>query len=499
MSAKARQLQSSTSGCGQGKGNKVQATMKNSSIDTQSASLNLSGTSVWTEQALRERVQQDTLPVAPVTKRSMKGILVVGVLLALFAALVTALLLAVSRPHAVIKKERAVPVSVATASTSNVPLKIRSIGNVAPYSVVNITAQVSGQLTHVYFKQGQLVRKGDLLFQIDPRPYKAALDQAEGNIAKDRAQIEVAQANLAKDRAQVGQLEAGMKKDEAQLTFAGTENKRYAELVAEGAVSHEQSDQMTNNASQAAATVQADKKAIENAQAVVQADLAQIDTARGTLSADEGAVENARIQLGWTQIRSPIDGRTGSLNVYEGNNVTANSSTSLVTINQIQPIYVTVTVPEQYLADVRRAQKNGTLAMQALIEGSAADAVDGTISFIENTVNTSTGTILLRGSFANASQHLYPGQFVDVNLTIPSAGKNVVVPQRAIQMTQQGASVYVVRPDGRVAIVPVQIGQSSGETTAVTGGLASGATVVVDGQMNLSSGSLVKIQRGGTD
>jgi multidrug efflux system membrane fusion protein len=391
------------------------------------------------------------------------------------------------------KKERSVPVTVARAQLSSVPIQLRSIGNVTPYSVVNITPQVSGQLLKVCFSQGQLVKKGDLLFQIDPRPYKAALAQAEGNVAKDKALIEAARANEAKDQAQVGQLEANLSKDKSQLTYASKEKGRYTELVEEGAVSHEQSDQMTNNEEQAKAIIDADKKAIENALAVVRSDRAQIATAEGTLKADEAAAENARIQLGWTEIRSPIEGRTSSLQVYQGNVVTANTSNPIVTIAQILPIYVSVTVPEQYLNDVRRAQQSGTLSMQALIEGQKADSVRGTISFIENTVNMNTGTIMLRASFENRDMHLYPGQFVDVVITMPPAGATVVVPAHAIQTTQQGPSVYVVN-DNTVELRPVTVGQQSGENAAILEGLKSGEIVVTDGQLQLSPGAHVRIQ-----
>jgi len=393
------------------------------------------------------------------------------------------------------KKDRAFPVTVATASTGQIALDVRVIGNVVPYSVVNITPQVNGQLAKVYFKQGDFVKKGQLLFSIDPRPYQASHDQALGNVAKDKAQVEVAQANEGKDEAQIGQLTANLNKDRAQYKFSKTERGRYNDLAEEGAVSHEQSDQMSTNATEALETIRADKKAIENAKAVVKADQAQIQTAKGTLAADQGAAENTAIQLGWTQIRSPLDGRAGSLNVYEGNVVTASSGNPIVTINQVQPIYVSVTVPEQYLDNIRRAQGNGTLKMQAMIEGKKTDAVDGTISFLENAVNTNTGTIMLRAAFNNPSQKLYPGQFVDAILSMPPSGETIVVPARSIQTTQQGLSVFVVNKDNRVHLRPIEVGESKGGHTAVLKGVSAGDVVVVDGQMNLTDGILVQIQK----
>ena len=393
------------------------------------------------------------------------------------------------------KKERIVPVNASTAGIQVVPIEVHSIGNVLAFSTVNVTPQVSGQLTKVYFTQGQMVKKGDKLFEIDPRQYKAALDQAEGNVAKDKAMIQSAQANALKDNATIGQYQANLEKDKASLAYADLEKKRYASLVSQGVVSHEQSDQYNTNAATADATIQADQKTIENAKAVVQSDKAAIETAKGTLEADQGVADNARLQLSWTTIRSPMDGRTSSLNVYQGNIVNANGTQPLVSIVQIDPIYVTVTVPEQYLNDLRRAQHDGTLKMQAQIEGRKADFVDGTISFMENTVNTATGTILMRASFANSDGRLYPGQYVDVIVSMPPKGPSVTVPTRAIQNTQQGTSVYVIKPDMTVALTTVKVGQASGDLSAIQDGVKEGDIVVTDGQLQLGPGAKVRIQK----
>jgi multidrug efflux system membrane fusion protein len=392
------------------------------------------------------------------------------------------------------KKERVVPVTVATAGMQIVPIEVRTIGNVLAYSQVNVTSQVGGQLTKVYFTQGQFVKKGEPLFQIDPRQYQAAVAQAEGIVAKDRGAVESAEANLKRDKATIGQYEANLSRDRASLNFANIEKKRYALLLGQGVVSHEQADQYTTNAATAEATIQADLKNIENAQAVVMSDQAAIDTAKGTLKSDLAALDNARLQLSWTRILSPMDGRTSSLSVYEGNIVSANSNQSLVSIVQVDPIYVTVSVPEKYLNDMRRAQSEGTLKMQASLEGRRKDFVKGTISFMENTVNTANGTITLRASFENKEVKLFPGQFVDVVISMPPKGPSVTVPTRAIQTTQQGTSVYVVRPDQTVALVQVKAGQASGDLTAVQTGLAQGDIVVTDGQLQLAPGAKVKVQ-----
>ncbi|MBA4027442.1 MAG: hypothetical protein C0473_04280 [Cyanobacteria bacterium DS3.002] len=280
-------------------------------------------------------------------------------------------------------KDKIVPVLVAVAGEQALPIELRSIGNVAPFSVVNITPQVGGQLLKVHFTQGEFVKKGQLLFQIDPRSYQASLAQAEGNVARDKAQVEAAQANLARDETMIGQAYANLRRDRAQSQYTDVQVTRYAELVREGAVSKEQSDQISTSAAQAQATIDADMKMVENAKAVTRGDRAAIDTARGNLRADQGLADQARLQLSWTKIYSPLDGRTGSLNVYEGNVVSPNSSTPLVTIAQVNPIYVTVTVPEQYLNDLRRSQADGTLKIRALVEGRKAEAVKGHISFME--------------------------------------------------------------------------------------------------------------------
>ncbi len=338
----------------------------------------------------------------------------------------------------------------------------------------------------MFFSQGQYVKKGDHLFQIDPRPYEAALAQAEGNVARDQAQVQQARANLRKDMAAVGQLQANKQRDEAQAKYAGVEVGRYATLVAQGAVSHEQSDQINTNLLTAQATIDADQKAIENAQAVVNADKAAIATAKGTLDADKAAADTSRIQLGWCQISSPLDGRTSSLNVYEGNIVTANTNAALVSIAQVQPIYVNFTVPEQNLDLIRQNLSKGTLKVEAYLEGVKADSVMGNVSFLESTVNMQTGTVVLRGAFPNKDLRLFPGQFVDVVVSMPADGETVTVPAQSLQTTQQGTSVWIVNPDKSVTLVPVTVKRTRAGLAALGSGVKSGDTVVTDGQLQLT-------------
>jgi multidrug efflux system membrane fusion protein len=403
------------------------------------------------------------------------------------------------KDDAKVKKEGVVPVTVATAKSQVIPIEIRSIGNVLPYSMINVVPQVSGQLAKVNFTQGQFVKKSDLLFQIDPSPYQAAVNQAQGNVDKDAALVEQAQANMARDNAAVGQLRANKARDEAQLKFANAEMGRYLTLQKEGVVSKEQKDQIDTNGTAASATIDADQKAIENALAVVRADKAAIETARGTLEADKAARDNAKIQLSWCQIRSPIDGRTSSLAVYQGNVVTANAATTpLVTIAQVKPIYINFTVPEQYLDEVRRNMAAHTLNVDVLVEGIRKNAVLGAVSFLESTVNTQTGTVVMRASFENTDLRLFPGQFVDVIVTMPPEGQTVVVPVTALQTTQQGTAVYTVGQDGTVTFCPVEVERTQKDLAAIGKGIKAGDVVVTDGQLQLVPGAKIKVIKDAT-
>lgn len=417
-------------------------------------------------------------------------------LLAFVAALCAAgalMFFLIAQPPKVEKrKERAVAVNIAIARASSLPLEIRTIGNVTPYSIVNVTPQVSGQLQSVFFKQGDFVKKGQLLFQIDPRPYEATLAQIRGNIARDNAQVSAAVSNLARDEANIGQARANLHRDVAQQKFAQLQKWRYGMLAKEGAISQESSDQMSTTEAQADAAIEADKRAIENAKAVTDADKALIQTAKANLSADQGLLSNAQLQLQWTKIYAPISGRTSSLNVNAGNIVAANTANPIVSIAQVNPIYVTASVPEQYLNEIR-AMNHGSLRMQAMIGGKITDSVQGTISFMENTVNVSTGTIALRATFDNGNDHLYPGQFVDVVVTLPATGNTIVIPSRAIQTTQKGQSVYVVLKNGTVELRPVQVSRIFAENAAVSSGLAPGEIVVTDGQLQLVPGAKVQV------
>jgi len=336
------------------------------------------------------------------------------------------------------QKKEAVPVSVATVIQKTVPLQVRAIGNVEAYSSIGVKAQVGGELVQVHFKEGQDVNKGDLLFTIDPRPYEAALKQAEANLARDSAQMENARV----------------------------EADRYSELVRKGYVAQEQYDQIRTNV------------------AVLEA----------TVNADRAVVENARLQLRYCYIHSPITGRTGSLMAYQGNLIKANADSPMVVINQIQPVYVNFSVPEQYLSEIKRYMSAGKLRVEAFISREDAKPEQGVLTFVDNTVDVATGTIRLKGTFSNEKKRLWPGQFVNVLLTLTAQTDAVVVPSQAIQTGQSGPYVFVIKNDLTVESRPVVISRTLDGETVVEKGLQSGEMVVTDGQLRLIPGAKVEIK-----
>jgi multidrug efflux system membrane fusion protein len=359
-----------------------------------------------------------------------------------------------------------VPVTIALASKRDVPVELQVIGNVEAYSTITVKALVGGQLTGVFFHEGDFVKKDEKLFSIDPRPLEAAYSQAVANIARDRATLLQAQANLARDQ--------------AQAKYQDTQAKRYAELAASGVISRDQSEQLRAGADAMAQAVNADRASIESAQA--------------NIGASQATSENAKVQLGYTNIFSPIDGRTGNLTVKAGNVVTANNM-DMMTINQVEPIYVTFSVPEAQLAAIKRYMEAGTLVVRARPQDADVTEEDrGKLTFVDNTVDMTTGTIKLKGTFPNASHKLWPGQFVRVTLLLTTQANAVVVPNQAIQTGQNGAFVYVVKEDKTVETRPVVSGARVGQDMVVNEGLNVGETVVVEGQLRLAPGSKVVVR-----
>jgi membrane fusion protein, multidrug efflux system len=336
-----------------------------------------------------------------------------------------------------------VPVLIAQAVQKTVPIQLHAIGTVEAYSTVSVRSQIDGKIAEVHFREGEDVNKDALLVTIDPRPLQAALHQAE--------------ANLARDRAQLGQ--------------AANDEKRYAYLLEQGVGSREQYDQ-------AHATAQA---------------------LRATVMADQAAEQTAQLNLEYTEIRSPIDGRTGNLMLHPGNLVKANDSASaIVVINQIKPIYVDFNVPEKDLDEVRRDMTGHQLAVLVRPRSRELQAAteSGTLNFIDNAVNVNTGTFELKALVANQRERLWPGQFVDVTLTLSELPDTILVPSQAVQTGQDGSFVFIVERDMSAKARPVVVGDSLDGQTVIKSGIKAGETVVTDGQLRLFPGAKVKIKSG---
>src|SRR5215469_6414099 len=331
------------------------------------------------------------------------------------------------------------PVTVAVVASRTMPVELQAIGNVESISTVTIKAQISGQLGGIHFKEGDYVRKGQLLFSIERPPFEAALRQAEGALAKD----------------------------EAQALNTRLDAERYQGLGREGVASKQQ----------------------------VDAAVAASSAMQATVAADKAAVETAKINLQYTSIYSPIAGRTGSIGVKVGNLVKANDVPILVTINQIEPIYVTFAIPEQQLTELKQYSQQKTLKVDAAPQGSSQHFA-GRLTFIDNAVDTTTGTIKLKATFTNDQHVLWPGQFVDVKLTLKSQPNAIVIPTAALQTSQQGTYVYVVNQDMTAQPQPVKVGWTVGEQTVIASGLQPGQRVVTDGQLRLTPGTKVDIKSG---
>jgi membrane fusion protein, multidrug efflux system len=358
-----------------------------------------------------------------------------------------------------------VPVTIATVTKKNVPVEVQVIGNVEAYSTISVRAQVTGQLEKASFQEGDYVKKDDLLFTIDRRPLEAALNQAKANLARDEAALGQSQANLARD--------------EAQARYAESQASRYAQLFEQKIISRDQMEQLRANADAIAQAVAADRATIESSKAAIGASRAN--------------VANAEVQLSYTNIRSPIDGRTGNTTVKQGNVVMANSM-ELMTINQVEPIYVTFAVPESQLTAIKTYMAQGKLPVRARPQDDPEGEESGTLTFVDNAVDTTTGTIKLKGTFPNHDHKLWPGQFVRVTLRLTTQQNAVVVPNEAVQTGQTGSFIYVVKEDRTVETRPVTLGARVDEDMVIESGLEPGETVVTQGQLRLAPGSRIVVR-----
>lgn len=357
-----------------------------------------------------------------------------------------------------------VPVSVAVAKTEAVPIEIRAVGTVEASAIIQVKSQVAGELIRVQFTEGGNVNKGDLLFEIDPRPYQQALRQAEAAVSRDQAQLRQAQANVARDT--------------AQSKNADSDATRYEQLSKEGIVSKTQNDQFRTSA--------------EALRESIRADQAGIESARASLESDRAAADRAKLDLSYCEIRSPVAGRAGNLLVHAGNLVQANGATPLVVINQLTPIFVSFGAPEEFLAGVRRNSAARKLPVTASPQDDPGRAAHGLLTVIDNTVDTNTGTIRLKATFDNKESLLWPGQFVNVALTLETQKDAIVVPAEAVQAGQRGQMIYVVKADQTVEPRIVTVGASHGNNTVVQNGIAAGETVVTDGQLRLFPGARIQ-------
>jgi multidrug efflux system membrane fusion protein len=337
-------------------------------------------------------------------------------------------------------REAVVPVLAGTVIQKDIPVQLLAIGRVEAYATVSIKIRVTGEITQVHFREGQEVKKGDLLFTIDPRPYQAALDEAQ----------------------------ARLERDTALLAKAEKDAERYSQLVKGDYVSADRYEQARSSA----------------------------DALRATVASDKAQVDSARLQLGYCYIRSPFTGRTGSLLVKQGSMIKANEDTGMMDIAQIQPIYVSFSVPEQNLPAIKEYMAQRPLKVEAVPPEVTQPPEEGTLTFIDNQVNRQTGTILLKGTFTNKEKHLWPGQFVNVVLTLTTRPNATVVAAPAIQVGQQGQFVYVIKPDLTVEPRPVVISTTLAGEAVVEKGLTPGERVVTDGQLRLMPGAKVEIKEG---
>jgi multidrug efflux system membrane fusion protein len=335
--------------------------------------------------------------------------------------------------------DAAIPVSIAKVARQTVAVRIQAIGNIEPYSTVALKARVDGQIVEVNFKDGQSVKKGSVLFKIDPRPFEAALRQAEANLMRDTALKEQTRS----------------------------QERRYQELLQKNFISKEAYAQIRTSA----------------------------ETAAASALASSAAVDNARLQLDYCTIRSPLDGFAGKVMLQKGNMVKANDINPLVVINQVQPIYVNFAVPESRLAEIRAQMAKHPLQVEASPPDSGAPTATGTLTFVDNAVDTATGTIKLKAEFPNKSRTLWPGQFVNASLKLYDQADALTVPSQSVQTGPKGQYVYVIKPDMTAEVRMVEVDRVEGDQVIVAKGLRQGETVVVKGQLRLVPGAKTMIAK----
>ncbi|MBI5584745.1 MAG: efflux RND transporter periplasmic adaptor subunit [Deltaproteobacteria bacterium] len=336
------------------------------------------------------------------------------------------------------RRDRPVPVSVSTVLQKTIPLEVSGIGNAEAYSTVSVKSRVGGELKKVHFREGQEIRQGDLIFTIDPQPYEAALRQAQANLARATALAKKAEEDL----------------------------KRYQDLIQKDYISREQYDQAQANA----------------------------DAQTAALKADQAAVENARLNLSYCFIQAPLTGVAGSLLFHQGAQIKANDDRAMVTINRVQPIYVSFSVPESTLPEIKKYSARGPLKVRVSGNDGGTFTEAGLLTFIDNTVDLTTGTIRLKGTFDNNNKTLWPGQFLRVTLALSVQPNALLVPTPAVQTGVQGQYVFVATPEQKAEARPVTVGRNLDGQTVIEKGLQAGEQVVTDGQFQLVPGSRLQIK-----
>ena len=358
-----------------------------------------------------------------------------------------------------------VPVVTARAAVSDVPIEIRVPAIVEPHLTVTVRAEVAGQLRRVLVHEGQAVRRGDVLFEIEPDSYVAALNQAKAQLERDLAQVRLAQANLSRDRAQAGNARA--------------QEKRYAGLASEGIASQEQAEQFRTGAEMATQAVSADEAALA--------------VANATSAVDEAAAERARLDLEHCTIRSPIDGVAGYLAIDQGNVIKGNADSALITLNEIAPAFVSFAVSDRFLQRFRRRMASGPLPLRVYEPGGNREVSAGAVALLDNAVDSATGTIHVKGLVTNSDQRLWPAESVEAVLTLGTEHKAVTIPKAAAQQDEHGWYAFAIGPNQTADLRMIKTGTESETKVVVLEGIRPGEEVVIDGQLRLRPGVKVRI------
>jgi RND family efflux transporter MFP subunit len=382
-------------------------------------------------------------------------------------------------------------VTVVAAAPHRVPVYGDYIGQTEAVKTVEVRARVEGFIERQAVPDGADVKAGDLLFVIDPRPFETTLRQAQANVARDTAALRQAEAALVQREAEVQQAQANVERDLAQLENARTQERRYATLLDKELVAREQYDQLRTNMAALEATVQADRASLANARAALAAAQATIENARAVVRAGEAVVENAQIQLGYTTIRSPLDGRMGRAEVRVGSLVGRSDSTLLATVSTLDPMYVNFSVSEREALSVWRQMPSRPSNITITLPDDSVYPQRGSLDFVDRAVDPRTGTLALRATFPNPQRLLRPGQYVRLRVLLEERPNALVVPQAAILESQGSASLFVVGPDQTVQARSVRLGPRAGPLWVVEEGVKAGEQVVVKGVQQVRAGAKV--------